>query len=293
MSKIGHNNPPDLILTREQFRSQIVEKMTSSTDVLVGHTIEYLMDDEGVCDASIPEIMRCSKLKCRRAVMRSLKRICDQIGLVKSKLNGAKNKYLLPQEIDRPVPLKDTGLKDTGVFKAPPFEDTTPPKPVSLESTGSRAPTRGRSLSKNNINLSPKPPLLNSETQDDQKSVCGSAALPEGFQPLGHGAIINCETIRHKDFTISIPAVDMQLQLTPDCSNEDARKHCMSFALQWAASIEAGEEAFKVVPHNITRAISSSVTNKVLRQVSHKNAQKKYGNSSATDQIKALIGDQS
>ena len=269
MSNIGHNSAGVFTLTRGEFRKNVVEKMDSTTDVLVGHTIEYLMDDSGECNASISEIMQCSKLKCRHAVMRSLARICDRIGLEKNKKNGRQNKYFLPQEIQQPVCLKDTGLKHTSTFEAVGLEDTAVPKPVCLKDTGSRAHTRARSLSLKNINPPHSPPLP-SDQNPNRDGVCAEA-LPEGFEPLGHGAIINCETIQHPAFTISIPAVDMQFQLTPGCHEENARKHCMSFALQWAAAIEAGEEPFKVIPNNITRAISGSVTNKIRKQEAHEN----------------------
>lgn len=272
---IGHNTPDDLVLTREQFRQQVIERMENSTDVLVGHTIEYLMDDDGVCNASIPEIMQCSKLKCRRAVMRSLTRICERIGLVKSKVNGRKNKYFIPQEIEQLVSFKGTGSKDTSALKPPPLKDTGDSKPVRLKDTGSHAYTRGRSLSENNINPPHSPPL-NSNQDNSREKVC---VLPEGFEDLGHGAMINCETIRHPDFSISIPSVQMQLELTPGCANEDARQHCKSFALQWAAEIESGKKPYAVIPRNISRAIAGSVTNKVRKQEQNEAERKRLSGS--------------
>ena len=285
---IGHNNPPDLIMTREEFRVQIVEKMTSSTDVLVGHTIEFLMDDDGVCNASIPEIMQGSKLKCRRAVMRSLARICERIGLVKAKVNGRRNQYFINQETTKPVRLKDTGIKDTSALKPPPLKDTGVSKPVRLKDTGSRT----RDINKyNNYNNIYNNKHTNSEFSiNSGAGVCVDQNLPEGFEPLGHGAIINCETIRHPNFSISIAAVKMQIDMTPGCQSEDVRQHCKSFALQWAAEIEGGKQPMTVLPANINRAIAGSIARKALMQ-DEASRRASRGKPSTIEAMQKIVGD--
>jgi len=91
--------------------------------------------------------------------------------------------------------------------------------------------------------------------------------IPDGFSPLGHGALINCETIRHPEFTISITAVKMQLALVaPDV---DARQACSIAALQWAAEIEGGKSASKVVPGNVLGAIVGGVRMGKFREAEH------------------------
>ena len=122
-----------------------------------------------------------------------------------------------------------------------------------------------------------KEPVANS--QDKSVSVsCASANpnsdnpkpnsdMPEGFAPLGHGALINCETIRHPEFVISIPAVKMGLALSN--LQVDARDACSAAALQWAAALEGGQKRRDVVPGNITGAIVGGVRMGKFREMEH------------------------
>lgn len=91
--------------------------------------------------------------------------------------------------------------------------------------------------------------------------------IPEGFAPLGHGALINCETIRHAEFVISIPAVKMGLALSN--LQVDARDACAAAALQWAAALEGGQKRRDVVPGNITGAIVGGVRMGKFREMEH------------------------
>ncbi len=75
MSNQGHNNPPVYDDARMQFRHEIVERMDNKIDVLIGHTLEFLMDENGICNASIAEIKHCSKIKKEETIAKSLERI--------------------------------------------------------------------------------------------------------------------------------------------------------------------------------------------------------------------------
>ena len=122
-----------------------------------------------------------------------------------------------------------------------------------------------------------KEPITNSQDKSVYVS-CASANpnsdnpkpnsdMPEGFAPLGHGALINCETIRHPEFVISIAAVKMGLALThPDV---DARQACSIAALQWAAALENGQPRHTTVPGNITGAILGGVRAGKFREMEH------------------------
>lgn len=108
------------------------------------------------------------------------------------------------------------------------------------------------------------------EPELEKVSVCVSdeeARLPVGFEPLGHGALINCETIRHPNFAISIVAVKMELAL--QCPGIDARQVCSSAALQWAAEIEGGKSPREVVPSNIRGAIVAGARMGHFRTLEH------------------------
>lgn len=81
-----------------------------------------------------------------------------------------------------------------------------------------------------------------------------------GERHLGHGVFLNCETIRHARFTISLPAVEMQFALggipgTKSEIAEKARDASIAAALQWGAAIENGGNWREVVPGNIPGAI--------------------------------------
>lgn len=298
---IGHNGPP-VHLTRREFRNLVVEKLETKTDVLVGHTLEYLMDAKGRCTASVAEIMRLSRIKKKTTVLESLARIAERIGLIIDKKNGRKNHYFTPKKADKPVPLKGTALAEpvpfngtgqpvpsngTGTVKPVSFNGTGLGEPVPLKGTGSRA--RISEYNKyNNINNNN---THTAEKLDRSVGVCEN--LPEGFEPLGHGAIINCETISHPSFSISIPSVQMQLEMTPGCHEEDARKWCKSFALQWAAEIENGKQPYAVLPANINRAIASSITRKVRHQENDDARAAKFKKSTDREKIQALIGGKS
>ncbi len=124
----------------------------------------------------------------------------------------------------------------------------------------------------NNQSLTSAQPEPNQTLTENTKDSISSRAgedekIPDGFSPLGHGALINCETIRHPEFTISIPAVQMALALSN--LNVDARTACSAAALQWAAAIEGGQPAHKAVPGNVTGAIVGGIRLGKFREVEH------------------------
>lgn len=100
-------------------------------------------------------------------------------------------------------------------------------------------------------------------TDSDLVSVCVeerfAPELPDGFEVLGHGAIINCDTIRHPEFTISLAAIKSRIALRADLATVDVRKECAAFALQWAAEIEGGKSVRDVVPTGIVNFLTSSL----------------------------------
>ncbi len=291
MGRIGHNNPPGsevLTITDpiEYMRYLVRFTAISTTAKAVGHELVCCMKKGGSCWPSTKELMANTGIKDSRTMTSALKDIEEKLGVIIERKNGAKSKYFAPQ----PPASNAPALNDTTCIKPTAFNAGGDNKPCGFNAGGSRTPMRGRSLSQKNINPTPKPPPLNSIEARDRESVCAKEVLPEGFKPLGHGVTINCETVQHKDFTISIPAVEMQLELTPGCAGEDARKWCQSFALQWASELESGKEKFAVVPGNITRAIASSVTRKVRHQEQDDQRAKNNRKSSDKDKIQAIVG---
>lgn len=102
-----------------------------------------------------------------------------------------------------------------------------------------------------------------------------SASVPvcpagPGFTKLGHGAWLNCEKIWHPHFTISVPAVQMQLALNVATQDLDCATICKSAALQWAAAIEGGQSPRDVIPQNIVGAIVGGARRGVYSGLEHK-----------------------
>lgn len=85
-----------------------------------------------------------------------------------------------------------------------------------------------------------------------------------GEEAVGHGVFVNCETVRHRDFTISIAGIAMQLatapiDMTPDQRSEAARTSAIAHAVQWAAEIEGGKRARDVVPSHVANFIRGAI----------------------------------
>lgn len=136
--------------------------------------------------------------------------------------------------------------------KRQPVQDSAGPVQGQLRASG--GPVEGQTLT---------------QIQEKEYIPCAGAKpeIPDGFSALGHGALINSETIKHRDFVISIAAVKMALALThPDV---DARQACSIAALQWAAAIEGGQRRHEVVPGNITGAILGGVRIGKFREAEH------------------------
>lgn len=86
----------------------------------------------------------------------------------------------------------------------------------------------------------------------------------EGEEAVGHGVFVNCETVRHLAFSISLPALTMQLALSNlGLSKREAepvaRQAAIAHALQWAAEIENGKTPDVVRNGNLVNVIRGSV----------------------------------
>lgn len=118
----------------------------------------------------------------------------------------------------------------------------------------------------------PYPPskkiIKHTHTDGASASVSVCPAGP-GFTQLGHGAWLNCERVWHPNFSISLPAVEMQLALNVATKDLDCASICKSAALQWAAAIEGGQKPREVVPQNIVGAIVGGARRGVYSGLEH------------------------
>ena len=86
----------------------------------------------------------------------------------------------------------------------------------------------------------------------------------EGETEIAHGVLLNCQTIRHQAFTISLPAIELGV-LASGLSKAQIKDHCLAHALQWAAEIEAGTPPQKAVPGKIANFLSASIMSGKVR----------------------------
>lgn len=84
----------------------------------------------------------------------------------------------------------------------------------------------------------------------------------EGEVAVGHGVFVNCETIRHRNFTISLKAIEMQLVGTVPM--DEIKTFATGQALQWAHEIEAGKDWRAVVPDRPANFIRGSIQNRAI-----------------------------
>lgn len=100
--------------------------------------------------------------------------------------------------------------------------------------------------------------------REEQSSHTELEAAREGELAVGHGVFVNCETIRHRSFTISIPSLELLTggRFTRDEIKAKAQGH----ALAWAAEIEGGKRASEVVPAKIGNFLSASLMGDFSRQ---------------------------
>lgn len=110
----------------------------------------------------------------------------------------------------------------------------------------------------NNTNQLEKNTPPPSEQVAARESVGGLIVGP-GEEHIGHGVIVNCETVRHRDFVISLKSIELQL-----CGSqpmETIKASAVGHALQWALEIEGGKPAAKVLPDKPASFIRASLQN--------------------------------
>ncbi len=83
----------------------------------------------------------------------------------------------------------------------------------------------------------------------------------EGETHVGMGVYVNCETIRHRDFTISLTGIQLQTQDT--IPMEEIKSVAAGIAVGWATSIAAGKRG--VVPNDPTASVRGSIQNQRIK----------------------------
>jgi len=100
---------------------------------------------------------------------------------------------------------------------------------------------------------------------------------------LGHGVFVNCETVRHRDFTINLAAVEMQLLgHAGKITREQIRDFAAGQALQWATELENGTIKKSGLPRQIARSVAGYLTNHLNQQDAVKGRGGWFGRDSRT-----------
>jgi hypothetical protein len=79
----------------------------------------------------------------------------------------------------------------------------------------------------------------------------------DGEEEVSPGVFVNCETIRHEKFTISIPAIYMQLLgVVP---KDEIKQIALGHAVSWANILASGKRVPNVPPNNPDNFIRASI----------------------------------
>ncbi len=95
-------------------------------------------------------------------------------------------------------------------------------------------------------------------------SRCESAR--DGEVAHAHGVFVNCETIRHASFTISLPSIELAT-IASGLPQAEIKQVCLAHAMQWAAEIEGGKLSRDVVPSKIANFLASTIMRDKARAV--------------------------
>lgn len=156
----------------------------------------------------------------------------------------------------------ETPTSDAGV------SDDTPARnvPHSVQTPTSDAPSRAPPHAR----IETPSGLLISDNLNTTSHPSNLDAAREGERGVGQGVFVNCETVRHRDFTINLQAVEMQLLAhAGSVSSEQIRDFTTACALQWATELADGTRTKSNLPRQIARSVASYITNQLNQQAEH------------------------
>ena len=178
---------------------------------------------------------------------------------------GQKSAPVYPEYLGQSGTVKEDRFHRSGTARP---EHSGPDRPESrpAKCSGSTAPVLARardllvSPSKNNTNTNP----------DSLPQTQNLDAAREGEESLGEGVFVNCRTVRHRAFTISLESIVMQLRtagMEKARAEELARATSIANAMQWAAEIAQGKPPGLVVPSNPANLIRGSILRQFGAQI--------------------------
>jgi hypothetical protein len=271
---LGHNGGPQSLTDRIKvlrLRKLFERNDLNATQKCVGAWLIIEAGKDGTVTCATADLQTAASVKRRDTVFSATKKL-KQIGLIERNSDrGQRGRYeILPEHVVEAVakayddsksgtveadrfgekwsgesgPVDDAEVvrsnrtsaaevvrpKRTGTVEVDRFNRTSPVEPHQSE-------PRGRARIENpsglHITLEDSLSPLTPHGRDEAKEGGGESHV-------GHGVIVNCETIRHATdaFMISIPALEMRT-----CGRfprDEVKQKATAFALQWGLSLERG-----------------------------------------------------
>ncbi len=268
MTSIGHNNPPKDRTFKKRWATALFAHPDKPMGAIARGFKLYMEMDGSGCGAVISdrEFSDCCGVSERAC--QNFKKWLTTNGFVRIQVKGARGRAnafmaLIPGEempaldaiIQEETAARITGKDAESKHPLPAIEPEMPATRAAASQTSAphagippRAPAQMESLRDSyTIGSEVKPPLPPRQQE----------AAREGETGIGHGVFVNCEAIRHKDFGVSLKAIQMQLCGTVPM--ETIKQVAQGHALQWAMDLEAGKPASKIVPTNTASFIRASI----------------------------------
>lgn len=276
MTAIGHNNPPKDRTFKKRWASAIFDCEDPKKPVgavAMAFRLYHEMDGSGF-GVSTSDIEIANACGVSDRSVRTFKAWLVASGFVRVLSKGGRGglteyRALIPGEIELPEKSAgESGIKPEAISGnlelnrkiLPEKEDEFPEKisgqnihpeksagELRLDPVLARVEDNKNIYNKNNN-------LLSLTELEPAREV---PELRPGEEHAGHGVIVNCETVRHPDFVISLKSIEMQLLGTQPMDKIKAA--AVGHALQWALEIEGGKPAAKVVPDKPANFIRGSL----------------------------------
>ncbi len=288
MTRIGDNGGPPMVPLTAKTKLECIKQVLERRDLTpaqkcIGAMMIVQADKEWSAEIKTADLQQAASAKDRETVFRATRTLDEKGIIAKSSARGQSGRYVvLPPRIVEAVleayesgrvdadhsdekwsgetgrdkwsvpTTQPVGLDPTASAKVVGLKPTSRVKPVGFEPTGpveaDHSP-RAR-VEYNNINN-----IYNNNNNIHTEL----EAAREGEENAGCGVFVNCETVRHRDFTISLKAIELQLCGTVPLA--EIKQVALGHALQWALDIEAGKSAAKVLPSNTASFIRGSIQN--------------------------------
>lgn len=108
-------------------------------------------------------------------------------------------------------------------------------------------------------------------------------------ETLAHGVVVNCETVSHPSFTISIGAIE--IGIAGRLPRDEVKRFCVAHALQWAAEIDGGKPSQSVLPSKIANFLTSTIMGDVNRTATAEIRRAKAAPQPAKKTVKQALAD--